>query len=493
MRTASIAILVIALVAPHAPALAKLPPCPGGRYLVSGPPLAGELDGPSMDVVEMAGKMVGVASGCAAVKSRVRATARGTKIRARFLSCSGFTGKAIMNATITEHCRTLAGTFVAKSAGIMQPFLASLSGCGDGIWDPDGGEACDAGLGPCGDLCTACACAGATTTTVTGTTSPTSTEPGATSTTTGTSPSSSTTTTPSSPTTSTTGGPGATTSSTATPTTTTHAPTTSTTSGGGGTTTSSSTMPALPTTTTTSTTLAGPDLIPFGWMSPGVVVGNANTAIQFTVKNNGTATATAPWYDYILLSTDTVVGNDTAIALPQRTVNLAAGAAYIVNVQPTMPKVASGNYYFFLHTDGAGLVTETNDNNNLGGFVAVTVTNPDLASTAFSGPASGTAGGGISVSYTVKNQGNAIAFATWTDRVLLSTDASFGGDTEIGAFVHGTNLGVNVSYSATQSATLPVVSAGTYYLFFETDSADGIYEGGSDANNVRGPVTITIS
>jgi hypothetical protein len=121
------------------------------------------------------------------------------------------------------------------------------------------------------------------------------------------------------------------------------------------------------------------------------------------------------------------------------------------------------------------------------------VTNPELAATAFSGPASGTAGGGISVSYTVKNQGNAIAFATWTDRVLLSTDASFGGDTEIGAFVHGTNLGVNVSYSATQSATLPVVSPGTYYLFFQTDSADAIYEGGVDANNVRGPVMITIS
>jgi hypothetical protein len=326
MRTTSTAIVLLmtgALLGP-APSDAKLPPCPGGRYLVPNTPLVG-LDQPELDVVDIAGGMVSVASGCAPVKARLRATAKGTKVRARWKSCAGLTKRAILSGWITEECRRFAATFTARSAGIVKPFIAALSRCGDGVWDA-GAEECDAGLGACGDLCAACSCGGGvtTTTTATGTTSP--------------------------------GG----------------SSTTSTTSAGA---TSTSTMPAFPTTSTTTTTLAGADLAGNGWMSPGSAPSGSKIALEFSVKNFGTATAVAPWYDYVLLSNDYAIGNDTAVAVVQRMTNLAVGTTYTVFLaQVQLPVVSPGTYYLFLHTDGSNAVAETQESNNLGGLVQLTIT-----------------------------------------------------------------------------------------------------------------------
>ena len=301
------------------PGAAKPPPCPGGRYLVAGGPLMPGLDA-APDVVDLAGRTVSVLSGCGPVKAKVRATARGTKIRAHWKSCPAIVGTARLVGIIGEQCGSLAATFTAKTAGISRPIVASLSVCGDGVWDPGAGEACDAGVGTCGALCDACTCAGATTTT----TSPA----------------------------------GATTSST--------------TAGGA---TTSSTTPALPTTSTTTTTLAGPDLAGIGWMSPSSAPSGSKIAVEFSVKNFGTATATAPWYDYIMISSDYAFGGDTAIAVVQRGSNLAASSQYTVLVpQVQLPAVSAGTYYLYLQTDGTNAVAETNEPNDIGGFVQITIT-----------------------------------------------------------------------------------------------------------------------
>ncbi len=372
MRTAWI---VLALVIAGAPAgnTAKPPMCPGGRYLVSGAPIMPGLDG-GADVVDMAGHLVSILSGCDPAKAKARATGQGTKIRVKWKSCPGITGKATLVGTISDQCRAMAATFTAKSAGITRPFLASLSYCGDGIWDPDAGEACDGGLGPCGDLCNACTCAGVTTTTSgSGTTGPSST----------TQPGGSTTTTPTMPTTTTTSGGGGTTTthagSTST-TTTTHSPTTSlvfptTTSTSLAGATTSSTMPALPTTSTTTTTLAGADLAPLDWMSPGSAPSGTAIAVQFSVKNYGTATASAGFYDYIMFSPDYAFGGDTALAVVQHNAAVSPGGQYTTLVPMVqLPAIAPGTYFLYLQTDGTNAVPETNETNNIGGFVAITIT-----------------------------------------------------------------------------------------------------------------------
>ena len=93
------------------------------------------------------------------------------------------------------------------------------------------------------------------------------------------------------------------------------------------------------------------------------------------MKNFGTATAVAPWYDYILLSNDYAIGNDTAVAVVQRMSNLSVGTTYTVFLpQVQLPVVSPGTYYLFLHTDGANAVAETQESNNLGGLVQLTIT-----------------------------------------------------------------------------------------------------------------------
>ena len=82
----------------------------------------------------------------------------------------------------------------------------------------------------------------------------------------------------------------------------------------------------------------------------------------------GTATATAPWYDYILISNDLALGNDQAIGVVQHLTSLNVGLSYIQPIQATLPAVPPGVYYLFLHIDGANAVAETNETNNIGGI-----------------------------------------------------------------------------------------------------------------------------
>jgi hypothetical protein len=348
--------IVVALAAAGGTALAKPPPCPGGRYLVYAGSLVPGVVRSGPDVVTLAGRTLAVASGCASTKARVRATRGGTKVLARWTRCDGLDAKVQLRGTITEYCRSLTGTFTSRRAGVTVPFIAALSACGDGVWDAEGGEACDGDLGPCGALCTTCQCPGGVTTTTN--------SPSSTTVTTTTAPGSSTTI-PGGVTTTTTVGGG---SSTSTVVTTTAPPTSSTSVS------TTTTMPTLPTTSTTSTTMPGPDLQPTGFSGPGSAPSGATVLIGYSAKNVGTLTANASWWDYVLVSTDATFGGDTAFGLYQRTANLAPGAEYSVSQNMTLPALPPGSYYIFLQLDGASLLTESQENNNLVGPVALTIT-----------------------------------------------------------------------------------------------------------------------
>jgi subtilase family serine protease len=39
-----------------------------------------------------------------------------------------------------------------------------------------------------------------------------------------------------------------------------------------------------------------------------------------------------------------------------------------------LPAVSAGTYYLYLQTDGTNAVAETNETNNIGGFVQITIT-----------------------------------------------------------------------------------------------------------------------
>jgi hypothetical protein len=102
--------------------------------------------------------------------------------------------------------------------------------------------------------------------------------------------------------------------------------------------------------------------------------GGVNIAIEYTVRNYGNQTATAPWYDYIMLSGDYAFGNDVALDVYQRVSDLSAGAQYTV-LRPNvfLPDLPPGTYYLYLQTDPTNTVAENNETNNVGALVQLIV------------------------------------------------------------------------------------------------------------------------
>lgn len=134
----------------------KPEPCAGGRFLVAGDPLLpGGTATPDAVIV---GDTASIASGCAPVRVRVKATKKGTRLTAKWKSCTGITGKAQMTGTIDPTCQTLSGKLRAKKAKLKRTFTATLGRCGDGVVDAGAGEVCEGGGACTGGTCNAATC-----------------------------------------------------------------------------------------------------------------------------------------------------------------------------------------------------------------------------------------------------------------------------------------------------------------------------------------------
>jgi serine protease len=89
----------------------------GGRFLAPAPLAPGAA---GADVIDITNREVSIASGCPAVRARVRGGRRFTKVAAKWKNlCTGIPGKATLKARIDAGtCDTLTGRFVARKAKI---------------------------------------------------------------------------------------------------------------------------------------------------------------------------------------------------------------------------------------------------------------------------------------------------------------------------------------------------------------------------------------
>jgi len=136
-------------------------PCPGGVFQVIGDPLVPSGILPFEDLLQVA-DAVSITSGCPPGKAKLKATKRGTRLKASWRSCPGLRGRVRMKAMIEPlTCSTMAGTLRAKGykrsfQAVRQqlivpptipqfpPFtLPAEPVCGDGIRTAD--EFCDDG------------------------------------------------------------------------------------------------------------------------------------------------------------------------------------------------------------------------------------------------------------------------------------------------------------------------------------------------------------
>ena len=251
-------------------------------------------------------------------------------------------------------------------------------------------------------------------------------------------------------------------------------------------------------------TVRKPDLVPtaFSATTSTTVDAGGTITLTWTVANQAASGGTAfqPWYDQVWLSTDNTFGGDTALDFVQHTADLTAGNSYTVAsyTQTISISLAPGTYFLFLQTDHFGQVNETDETNNVFATpIQITVRKPDLVPTAFSATTSTTvdAGGTITLTWTVANQAasGGTAVQPWYDRVFLSTDNTFGGDTVLDFVQHTADLTAGNSYTvASYTQTISIsLAPGTYFLFLQTDHFSQVVEE-SESNNASAPLQITV-
>lgn len=109
-----------------------------------------------------------------------------------------------------------------------------------------------------------------------------------------------------------------------------------------------------------------PDLVVKTAQAPAVAGGDATLDVAWTVRNDGSEKATAPWKDAVYLSADaTLDAGDTRLGEVAHTANLTDGAERDVALAVTLPGLESGAYYLLVVADDGKAVVEGYEGNNL--------------------------------------------------------------------------------------------------------------------------------
>jgi subtilase family serine protease len=238
-------------------------------------------------------------------------------------------------------------------------------------------------------------------------------------------------------------------------------------------------------------TITKPDLVITSITATSGTPGS-NLSFSYTIKNQGSATASDHNTAFYLSTNTTLDSSDTYLGYDFVS-SLSAGVSRTESASLALSSsLNGGTYYLFAAADDWNDVGESNENNNVV-YKAITITppaQPDLVITSITAT-SGTPGSNLNFSYTIKNQGSATAsdhktaFYLSTNTTLDSSDTYLGYD-----FVSSLSAGV----SRTESASLALSSSlngGTYYLFAAADDWDDVSESNENNNVVYKAITLT--
>ncbi|EDX71711.1 type I secretion target GGXGXDXXX repeat protein domain protein [Coleofasciculus chthonoplastes PCC 7420] len=222
------------------------------------------------------------------------------------------------------------------------------------------------------------------------------------------------------------------------------------------------------------------------------VAADERVTLSWTVLNSSTtATAGANWWDRVYISQDTTL-DSSDVRLVNQFINshtpLAAGDDYTINLNATIPEIATGNYFFLFKADGNEQQQETDETDNITA-IPIQISPPaDLVVNSVTAPATANFGDTITIDWQVANSGIGTATRTWRDRVFLSSDNTIStDDTILLTEFAPTTLASGETYNQSVSVTLPLnnsITAGTYFLLAETDNLEQQFET-NETNNVN--------
>jgi len=238
-----------------------------------------------------------------------------------------------------------------------------------------------------------------------------------------------------------------------------------------------------------------PDLTVSAPTTSGTLVAGGSVTVSATTSNLGAGTAGTS-ATKVYLSTDGVVSAGDTVLATFNEPSLASRQSRSDSLQVTLPAGLTGTYYLLSKADANAVVTESNENNNLGGRL-ITISGatpaPSLSDLTVAAPTtSGTlvAGGSVTLSVTTSNSGAGAAGASAT-KVYLSADGVIGaGDTVLATF-NEPSLASGQTRSDSLQVTLPAGLTGNYNLLAKAD-ANGAVTESNESNNV-GSRAITIA
>ena len=242
------------------------------------------------------------------------------------------------------------------------------------------------------------------------------------------------------------------------------------------------------------------DLAATNVVVPVQVNGGGTATISWRITNNGTATAAAGWRDRIILSADNVLGNadDIVLGERERTSPLLATRTYTASLDVAIPANIGGNYKVFVVADAGGDVREPDtrtDNVSAPANMLIISQAPNLVADAVFGPVTPVAGGEtFTVSWRVRNTGDAVAPGGHVDRIVLSADGvADAGDLVLAEVPRNAALAAGASYSVSVPVSVQDGRIGNYRLILVTDAGQTVFENLAEADNtgVSTPIAFT--
>jgi hypothetical protein len=234
-------------------------------------------------------------------------------------------------------------------------------------------------------------------------------------------------------------------------------------------------------------------------LSSNSVTAGGSVNVSYLVSNidNGPAAASTTG---IFLSSDSTITTSDTLLTTRSTSSISSGFNASDNF--TLPLSATGTWYIGAIADYNNQISESSETNNASNAVQITVspaqTKPDLTATLSSlSSTSLTAGGSITVNYTITNQGQSTAPESFA-LVYLSPDLNFGDSNDIAlnpsSLPSTGTLTSGQSVTLSQTATLPAaVTGGTWYVAVEADAINNRVDESNEGNNwsLRQQINVT--
>ncbi|WP_404783509.1 putative Ig domain-containing protein [Altericista sp. CCNU0014] len=244
-----------------------------------------------------------------------------------------------------------------------------------------------------------------------------------------------------------------------------------------------------------------PDLVVTDIVAPTAIQSGSKIDVSWSVTNQGIGNAATQWTDQIFLQAS---GNPNApkIALGSFTYGngLIAGQFYSRSEQFTVPSNLQGLYQVVVTTNANQSLFEngaTSNNTTIDDQTLLVSFPPraDLQVQTVEAPSTVSAGGTVSVKFTIINQGSvATATPNWQDSVYLSLDNVISSDDVLlGSLINGSALASGQSYqSETDALVVPRRFRGPVFLLVNADSGNRVDESPQEGNNVLAvPLNVT--